>query len=190
MGKEVPEWLTRWIVETTLEELDIDDESLIRSILYDHVHKTLRDNARFIELDNREVKINNYGNEYLAPKLSPITLDKKIELCIDNGLWSWLRKKQVKLGETIQEYYIDASILELFSRRLPNLDIQKLGAKTGFKYTQKHGGVRLLKCTKTQLIDFVKGKDIEEDPKVDTNHGNMSNSKVGTTHGNIEDMKG
>lgn len=190
VGKEVPEWLTRWIVETTLEEFDIDDESLIRSILYDHVHKTLRDNARFIELDNREVKINNYGNEYLAPKLSPITLDKKIELCIDNGLWSWLRKKQVKLGETIQEYYIDASILELFSRRLPNLDIQKLGAKTGFKYTQKHGGVRLLKCTKTQLIDFVKGKDIEEDPKVDTNHGNMSNSKVGTTHGNIEDMKG
>jgi hypothetical protein len=177
VGKEVPDWLTRWIVDTTLEELDLDDESLIRSILYDHVLKTLQSNARFIEFGNREVKVNNYGNEYLAPKISPINLDIKISLCIDNGLWSWLRKKRLGLGETLQEYYIDASILELFSRRLPNLDIQKLGAKTGFKYTQKHGGVRLLKCTKTQLIEFIKGKEIEEDPKVDTSHGNIEGVK-------------
>jgi hypothetical protein len=52
--EEVPEWLTRWIVDTALEELDIDDESIIRSILYDNVHKTLASNSRLIELDNRE----------------------------------------------------------------------------------------------------------------------------------------
>lgn len=173
VGNEVPEWLTWWITDTALEELDIDDETIIRSILYDNVHKTLSNNARFIEFGNRELKVNNYGNEYLAPKISPITLAQKISLCIDNELWSWLRKKNVKLGESIQEYYIDASILELFVRRLPNLDIQKLGAKTGFKYTQKHGGIRVLKCTKTELIDFIKGKEIEEDPKVVTSHGNM-----------------
>ena len=135
--EEVPEWLTRWIVDTALEELDVDDESIIRSILYDNVHKTLASNSRLIELDNREVKVNNYGNEYLAPKISPITLSKKISLCIDNELWSWLRKKKLQLGETEQKYYIEASILELFSRRLPNLGIKKLGEKTGLKYSQE-----------------------------------------------------
>lgn len=86
-----------------------------------------------------------------------------------------MKRPKVEKLVRIQEYYIDASILELFSKRLPQLDIKKLGEKTGFAYSQRRGGMRVLKCTKEELIDFIQGEDLpeEEDSKVGTRHGNM-----------------
>ena len=75
-GVQVPEWLTRWITDTSLVELDVDEESIIRSILFDNTHKTLQNNARLLEMENM-------GN---------ITLEQRISLCLDNDLWSWIRK--------------------------------------------------------------------------------------------------
>ena len=39
---EKPEWLNKWIDENALEELDIDELSIVRSILRTHVHEVLR----------------------------------------------------------------------------------------------------------------------------------------------------
>ena len=176
VGKEVPEWITTWIVDMALEELDVDDESVIRSILFDHVYKTLERSGRLADLGNRETDVGNDGKIYLTGKINPTTLAHKIETCINNELWSWLRRKNLKLGEWLQEYYIDTSILELFSKRLPQLDLKKLAEKTGFTYSQRKGGMRVLKCAKHELIDFIQGKDIpeEEDSKVGTSHGNLT----------------
>jgi hypothetical protein len=173
-GIERPEWLTRWIVDRSLEELDVDDESLIRSILYENVLKTLAANSRLIDFNNREVKTNSYGSEYLAPRIQTLTLANKIELCINNGLWSWLRKKGVR-KDAEQKYIIDASILEIFRNRLPELNIQELGAKTGFKYSQEKGGRRTLTCSKGQLTRFIEGEDIVE----------MEITDVNTSRGNL-----
>jgi hypothetical protein len=43
-GVVMPEWMTKWITETTLEELDVDEAGIIRSILFDHIHEKLRMN--------------------------------------------------------------------------------------------------------------------------------------------------
>jgi hypothetical protein len=47
-GVEMPEWLTRWITETALEELDVDEAAFIRSILFDHIHDKLSNTNPFL----------------------------------------------------------------------------------------------------------------------------------------------
>ena len=76
-GVPIPEWLTRWITDTSLDELDVDEESVIRSILFDNTHKTIQNNPRLLELELRGMKI---------------ALEQRIQLCLDNDLWSWIRK--------------------------------------------------------------------------------------------------
>ena len=117
-GVGVPEWLTKWIADTSLVELDIDEESIIRSILFDNTHRTLQNNARLLETEN----------------LGKITLEQRISLCLDNDLWSWTRR--TKEGK----YYIDGSVLELFSHRLPDLTLKKLGEKMDLRYSQDTHG--------------------------------------------------
>ncbi|MDQ6668639.1 MAG: hypothetical protein M3Y53_10510 [Thermoproteota archaeon] len=100
------------------------------------------------------------------------TSNQEAGLCIDNELWPWLRKKKIQFAEVEQKYYIDGSILELFSRRLPNLDIKKLGEKTGLKYSQEWGGRRVFICTKKELTNFIEGNEIDN-PKLNTSHGKV-----------------
>jgi len=172
-GKEVPEWLTRWITDTALEELDIDDESVIRSILFEQVHKTLERSSRLVDIGNKETK-SYEGRTYQTGKIDYTpTLKQRAEICIFNDLFGWLRKKKLALGEMHQKYYIDASILELFSKRLPNLDIKKLAEKTGFKYTQEWGGRRSLICSSDELVNFIEGKELEN-PEVGTSRGKVA----------------
>ena len=85
-GVQVPEWLTKWIADSSLVELDIDEESIIRSILFDNTHKTLQSNARLLEMEN----------------MGKITLEQRISLCLDNDLWSWIRKTKEE-----GKFYID-----------------------------------------------------------------------------------
>lgn len=165
--REVPEWLTRWITDLTLEELDVDDESIIRSILFENVNRTLERNSKLVDLGNKVIK-EYEGRVYSTGEIRDTTLGERIDVCIDNDLWPWLRRKAARLGETLQqqEYYIDASILELYLKRLPELDIKKLGQKTGFKYTQRRSGMRVLKCTKEQLKEFIRGTELLPDEDV------------------------
>jgi hypothetical protein len=136
-GVEVPEWLTKWIEDTSLVELDTDEESIIRSILFDVTHKTLQNNARLLEMQNEGMKI---------------TLEQRISLCLDNDLWSWIRKIKEE-----EKYYIDGSILELFANRLPDLTLKKLGEKMNVKYSQDTSGRRVLVCSRVDIINFIKG---------------------------------
>jgi hypothetical protein len=53
-GAEMPKWMTRWITDTALEELDVDEVGIIRSILFDHIHEKLRMNARYFWALSRE----------------------------------------------------------------------------------------------------------------------------------------
>jgi hypothetical protein len=134
-GVGVPEWLTKWITDTSLVELDVDEESVIRSILFDYTHKTIQNNARLLEMENEGVKI-------------PL---KRIELCLKNDLRSWIRETREK-----GKYYIDGSILELFANRLPDLTLKKLGEKMGVKYFQAHGK-RVLVCSEAEISNFIVG---------------------------------
>lgn len=86
--------MTKWIADTSLVELDIDEESIIRAILFDNTHKTLQNNARLLETET----------------LGQITLEQRISLCLDNDLWSWVRKTKDD-----GKFYIDGSILEVFA---------------------------------------------------------------------------
>ena len=71
------------------------------------------DNARLLEMENS----------------GKITLEQRISLCRDNDLWSWTRR--TKEGE---KFYIDGSVLELFSHRLPDLTLKKLGDEVFSRY--------------------------------------------------------
>ena len=137
-GVEVPEWLTKWITDTSLIELDVDEESIIRSILFDNTHKTLQNNARLLETEN----------------LGQITLEQRISLCLNNDLWSWVRKTKEK-----GKFYIDGSILELFANRLPDLTLKKLGEKMNVRYSQDTYGRRVLICSTAEIIKFITGED-------------------------------
>ena len=135
-GLQVPEWLTKWIADTSLVELDIDEESIIRSILFDNTHKTLQNNARLLETED----------------LGRITLEQRISLCLDNDLWSWIRKTKEE-----GKFYVDGSVLELFTYRLPDLTLKKLGEKMNVKYSQDTYGRRVLVCSRVEIINFITG---------------------------------
>ena len=118
--------------------MDVDEESVIRSILFDNTHRTIQNNARLLETENRGMKI---------------TLEQRILLCLDNDLWSWIRKTKED-----GKYYIDGSILELFVHRLPELAFKKLGEKMGLKYSQDTNGRRVLICSKAEITKFITGE--------------------------------
>lgn len=134
-NSKLPEWLTWWITDTSLEELDQDIESLIRSILYNHVHKTLRENSNLIELKD----------------LGEVTMPDRIRLCLETDIWPWIRKVRGK----DEKYHINSSILELFSHRLSDLTLKKLAEKTGLKYVKDCYGRAKILCTKKELDDFI-----------------------------------
>ena len=140
-GVPFPEWLTKWITETSLEELDTDEESTIRSVLFDYVHKTIQNNARiFTPMDLGKTKIN---------------LDARIGLCIDNDLSSFVRKVSNQ-----DKYHIDSSILQLFNDKLPELTLKKLGEKMGFSY-KTYKERRVLEFSRKELMDFIIDKHQE-----------------------------
>jgi len=132
-GVEMPEWLTRWITETSLEELDVDEAGIIRSILFDHIHEKLRMNAHLLAMKDEGI----------------IDIETRIAKCLDNDLLSFIRKSND--GE---EYHIDSSILMLFENRLPDMTLKRLGEKMGFEYYRTmHRWI--LKCTRDQLWKFL-----------------------------------
>lgn len=139
---ELPEWLTWWIVDTSLEELDQDIESVIRSILYNHVNKTLHDNPRLLE-DDGGIRL---------------TFSMRIKKCLEGDVWPWIRK--IRGGNS--RYYINTSVLELFRNRLPDLTLKKLAEKTGFKYLKGTDGRFKILCTKKELDDWIATEEEEE----------------------------
>jgi hypothetical protein len=153
---EVPEWLTRWVTDTALEELDVDEESLIRSILYNHVHKTIRDNARILD----RLKLDEMGT----------TLDERIRLCLEYELWPWIRR----IRGTEPKYYINTSVLEIFTYRLPDLTLKKLAEKTRLKYVKDTEGRAKLLCTEAQLVSFI-GSEGEESLEVNASQSDLRN---------------
>jgi hypothetical protein len=153
---EVPEWLTRWVTDTALEELDVDEESLIRSILYNHVHKTIRDNARILD----RLKLDEMGT----------TLDERIRLCLEYELWPWIRR----IRGTEPKYYINTSVLEIFTYRLPDLTLKKLAEKTRLKYVKDTEGRAKLLCTEAQLVSFI-GSEGEEWLEVNASQSDLRN---------------
>ena len=151
-GVKVPEWLTWWSTDTALDELDLDEKSLIRAILYNHVHKTLRDNSKILEIDN----------------LGEINVSQRISLCVEHDLWPWIRKAALGSAEArAGEFDIDTSIMELFSYRLPNLPFKKLSEIMEFAYSVDRGGRKRIKCTKKQLEDFIISRAVEKQAKLE-----------------------
>ena len=138
---EIPEWLTRWIIDTSLEELDQDVENTIRSTLYNHLHRTIRENS------------------FLMPnaKLIDWTISMRIEECLQSKIWPWI--KQSKTNGL--EYHIDRTILDLFTQRLPDLTLKKLAEKTGLSYIKGSDNKRKIKCTKKQLDNLIEFGNIK-----------------------------
>jgi len=133
---EFPEWLEGWITETALEELDVDEEGVIRAILFDHIHEKLRMNAHLLAMKNDGV----------------IDIETRISTCLDNNLLSFIREAKSENGT--QEYHIDSSILMLFENRLPDLTLKRLGEKMVFEY-KKTANRMVLKCTRDQIRNFL-----------------------------------
>jgi hypothetical protein len=149
VGKPVPDWLTHFVPDTAQEELDVDEKTVIRSILFEHVNRTLEHNSRLVNIAN--AIIDSYGKPIYSDKINGISLADRIDLCLNNDLWPWIRINK----HNREEYFIDTSVLDLFSNRLPNLDLKKLGQKMQLEYQQKKGGGRILKCTRSKLIKFI-----------------------------------
>jgi hypothetical protein len=165
VGKAVPDWLTLFIADSAQEELDVDDKVIIRSILFDTVNRTLERSAKLVNIGELESDSDGYNNKTYGVKNT--TLAERIEICLNNDLWSWIRKIQkpfntFKNPSIESEYYIDTGILELFSKRLPNSDLKKLGQKMELEYQQKKGGQRVLKCTQSELVRFIQGEQFED----------------------------
>jgi hypothetical protein len=112
---EVPEWLTLWITDTSLEELDVDEKSVVRSILNDHVNKTITGKGEV-----------------------PGLLHYRIDKIVDGEWWSFLRTgvKRMLIGkdttgkphfkeEPTDDCYINTSILEIF-RETARHDFQEI----------------------------------------------------------------
>jgi hypothetical protein len=134
-GVQMPEWITRWITETVLEELYVDEAAMIRSILLEHIHKRLRQNLPLLGI--------NTGAE--------MEINTRIDNCLKHDLLSFIRKAGVNSQD---EYYIDSSILMLFENRLSDMTLKRLGEKMSFEYRHtKHGNV--LSCTREQLWNFL-----------------------------------
>jgi len=149
--REIPEWLTRWLVDTSLEELDQDVEEIIRSILYNHVHKTIRENPKMIS-DNSDLGIDSGIRTHMSERITG---------CIVSEIWPWIQKVGNSSGSSSnsndEAYYILSSILELFSSRLPDLTLKKFAEKTGFAYVKGHDGKARVRCTKKMLDEFIGG---------------------------------
>lgn len=162
IGREVPDWFNLWIKDTSLEELDIDEVSLIRSILNDHVNKTIT-------------------NKGIDPQVIA-QLNDRIDLCLARNYWSWIRrcKKTILNGkddkgrwitrkDESENYYIDTGILELFRERLPDISFKILAEKIGMEVSTDHNGRYVMKCTKEEFQNFITGDIVVEDTKVGAN---------------------
>jgi hypothetical protein len=135
-GVEFPEWLGRWILETALDELDVDEEGIIRAILFKHIHDVLRQNAHLLDTRN----------------MGDIALADRIRLCLQHDLLSFIRR----VPTSIETYNIDSSVLMLFEDRLPDMTLKRLGEKMGFTH-QKERDRWVLRCSNVQLMSFIDG---------------------------------
>lgn len=66
-------------------------------------------------------------------------------------MWPWIRKVVGKEDY----YYIDISIMEIFTPRLPALTFKKLSEKTGFEYVKDHNGRMKIRCDREELVWFI-----------------------------------
>ena len=57
----MPDWLTWFVPDTIQEELEIDEETLIRSIMFDHVNKTLERNSKIAGIGSLESDSDGYN---------------------------------------------------------------------------------------------------------------------------------
>ena len=134
-GVEFPEWLGRWIAETSLDELDVDEEGIIRAILFNHIHEVLRQNAHLLDIRSD----------------GEISLENRLRLCLEKDLLSFIRRK---IENNTEVFDIDSSILMLFEIRLPDMTLKRLGEKMGLDYNHtKHRWV--LRCTRDDLWKFL-----------------------------------
>jgi len=144
IGQQVPEWLTKWITDNSLEELDVDETSIIRAVLFRHIHDVLRQSSSLIS----KFDIDSGDKDSQST-----SLEKRIELCLDNNLLSFVRQVP---GNT-DKFEIDSSIKMLLKDHLSNLTLKKIGEKMGFDHERNVNGGYVLKFTKSQLTDFIKG---------------------------------
>lgn len=136
-GIPFPEWMTRWILETELKELDVDEESLIRAILFDYIHTTIQRNNFLLKVEGSDSQ-------------GKINLGDRVRLCLDSGLLGSIRK----VPSATDTFDVDSSVLLLFEHRLPDLTLKKLGEKIGLEYTRQKGRW-VLRCTGKNSIDFL-----------------------------------
>ena len=129
---EKPEWLNRWIDENALEELDIDELSIVRSILRTHIHETLRINSHLLNISNEGIVI---------------PFETRVEQCLKHNLFSFIRAADGK-------YLIDSSILILFENRLPDMTLKRLGEMLGLNYSRKNNGI-FLECTTQNMKEIL-----------------------------------
>jgi hypothetical protein len=89
---EKPEWLNKWIDENTLEELDIDELSIVRSILRTHIHEVLRLNSHLLTISNEGIVV---------------PFETRVEQCLEHNLFSFIRAADGKyLIELFNSYAV------------------------------------------------------------------------------------
>ena len=155
-----PDWLKLWVEDKMLEEFDLDEASLIRSILYNHVNKTFRDNLRIFDLSEK-----NEGN---------VNLDARISKCLEADVWPWIRQLSPHERQAgVFELAIDTSIMDVFSWRLPNLTFKKLAEKMGFTHERDHYGRNRILCSRKAFMDFIEGND--ENDNITNENGEIQN---------------
>jgi hypothetical protein len=140
-GVEFPKWLDKWIIDLSLEELEINESYVVRGILREHTHKSLQ--------QGRSAHLIESGEDGYYK-----TVEMRVGICLDNELWSFVKKG------VSGNYSIDTSILELFKDRLPEMTLIKLGQlmKVTHKHTNK--GSRL-RCTRAEIQNFIVGEETE-----------------------------
>jgi hypothetical protein len=151
LSVEFPSWLSEWIKDLTLEELEINEKDVIIGIFREFTHKSLSQGRSAGLIDLKD------GGYYQ-------TTEMRVIKCLENELWSFVRKGYNG------KYLIDNSILDLFKDRLPELTLKKLGEIMNIEYWRNRNGIRL-RCTQAELLKFIVG---EIDESEDIQHGNDS----------------
>ncbi|HET7345610.1 MAG TPA: hypothetical protein VFJ05_07035 [Nitrososphaeraceae archaeon] len=174
IGQQVPEWMTRWIEDNSLEELDVDESSIIRAVLHRHIHDVLRQSSNLIS---------KFDNES-----APVSLEERIKRCLENNLLSFARCVSVvvdsngKNDVNTSSYEIDTSIKMIFKDHLSNITLKKIAEKMGFEYTKGLQGTQVIRFTGKELTDFIlnaNSNPSDKDPKAGAEGAGAKGTETG-----------
>lgn len=148
---DIPEWLTRWIEDTSIEDLDDTTKEDVRAIWFIHINRTYDGIYNQIP---KHVNTPTNGQNNFTPIGPILFMIEKIQYCLNFECWPWVCQLLDKEKEE-HILHIDRSVLRLFKSELPDLTLKKLSEITGFDYVKNKKGNMRIACTKKRFSDFI-----------------------------------